>query len=876
MNNFIYFFDDEINEDKSFLREKLGGKGASLTEMTNLGIAVPYGFTISTNSYHEYHKDKDGFIEKLLEDVKISMGKIEEKTGKKFNDKNNPLLLSVRSGAKVSMPGMMDTILNLGINKGTVLGLAKIAKSKRFAYDSYRRFLQMFGDTALGISSKKFEKIIQKEKVKNNIKNDADFSVEILEEICEKFINLIEFKTGDEFDENPYNQLKKSMVAVFDSWDSNRAKKYREIHNISDEMGTAINIQSMVFGNLGNDSGTGVVFTRNPANGERKIFGEYLVNAQGEDIVAGIRTPKSIKELEKEMPNVFFDLKAMCEKLEKYNKNMMDIEFTVEKGKLFLLQSRSGKRTANASVKIASDMIDEKIMSEDDAIMSIDVQNFKNILHSSIKKRDEENVVAVGLPASPGASSGKVVFSSDDALTYVDDGEKVILVRRETSPEDISGMHVSEGILTSCGGMTSHAAVVARGMGKPCIVGAIDLIINHKDKKIKINDIKICEGDVITIDGGNGEIIKGNCEIKKAKISDEAKRMLSIAKKKKQLKVFANSDTPRDAEIAKEFGAEGIGLCRTEHMFFDEDRIKIMRKMILAENKTELKDAVEELKPMQQMDFEKIFKVMDGFSVAIRLLDPPLHEFLPHKNNDIEKEAKILGFSFEELKDRIKKLEEVNPMLGHRGARLLISYPEIIEMQVDAIIRAAIYVQKMGKEVIPEIMLPLIGIAEEFVFLREIVLKTAKRIFFEERKEISFKIGIMMEIPRACLIASELSKDADFCSFGTNDLTQMSFGFSRDDIARFLSKYKDLGIIKSDPFEVIDAQGVGYLIKKAVKDIKKTNKINKKISVCGEHGGNPESIDFFHKNDFDVISCSPYRIPVAIIASAQSAILKKR
>ena len=761
---------------------------------------------------------------------------------------------------------MMDTVLNLGLNWEVI---KNFQNKEKFALDSFRRFLQMFGDVVLGISHSKFEKIISQEKKLKNICNDNDFSKVDLKNLCISFEKIIETHTDEKFLSDPFLCLKKSIEAVFNSWNLPRAKKYREIHGIPNDLGTAVNIQTMVFGNLKKNSGTGVLFTRNPSTGEKKLYGEFLLNAQGEDVVAGIRTPKNIQKLEAEMPQVYKNLEQVAKKLEKHFHDMQDIEFTVENGKLFLLQTRSGKRTAAASVKIANDMINEKLISKEEVIKKIDVKYLDNLLHPSIDEKSEKNVIAKGLPASPGAAVGKIVFSADKAEEMHKNKEKVILVRKETSPEDIHGMHSSQGILTACGGMTSHAAVVARGMGKPCVTGINEMIVDCESKKFKVGDLIIKEGDMITIDGSKGEVILGQCKTVAAKISGDFKNILNWSKNRSKLKIFTNADTPKDAKIAKNFGAEGIGLCRTEHMFFEEDRIQIMREMIISETKEEREKALKKLLPFQEKDFRGIFDVMDGDPVTIRFLDPPLHEFLPENDKEIKNLADVFSVSLEKIKNRIHNLQEVNPMLGHRGCRLLITYPEVLKMQVQAILKAAIKIKQQGKKVFPEMMIPLVGTAKEFLILKKIIKDEAKKIFDASKEKINFKIGTMIEIPRACLIADQIAAEADFFSFGTNDLTQMTFGFSRDDFARFLPEYKELKIIEKDPFETIDKIGVGFLLETTVKKAKQI-KPNLKISICGEHGGDPESIEFFNTLDITAVSCSPYRVPIARVVAAQT------
>ncbi|MCT4592228.1 MAG: pyruvate, phosphate dikinase [Candidatus Gracilibacteria bacterium] len=867
--NHIYFFDEGGADQKSLL----GGKGANLAEMTRLGFPVPYGFTISTKTCLDFFDANSKFPEGLDKELNSAIDKLEQKMGKKFSCEENPLLVSVRSGAVISMPGMMDTVLNLGLNDKTAEALSKKTQNPRFAYDAYRRFLQMFGDVVLDISHGKFEETLVEKKQEKGISEDTELNVDDLKDLVEKYKIIIKTETGEAFPEDPRDQLIKAITAVFASWHNPRAIKYREIHDIPDSFGTAVNVQSMVFGNLSETSGTGVCFTRDPSTGENGIYGDFLMNAQGEDVVAGIRTPREITELKEEMPEVFNQLMDTCKKLENHYKDMQDIEFTIEEGNFFMLQTRSGKRTASSSVKIAVEMVNEGLITKEEAIMRIDPKSLDQLLHPSLDPKADKNVIAIGIPASPGAACGKVVFHANTAEEWVKKGEKVILVRHETSPEDINGMHVSEGILTACGGKASHAAVVARGMGTPCVAGATEVIVNPKVGKftIKDKDIVINEGDIITLHGSTGEVILGQCATIDAQISDELNQILTWADEARGMKIRTNADTPKDAKKAREFGAEGIGLCRTEHMFFDDDRIGIMREMILAENKQEREAALEKLLPLQRIDFEDIFKEMDGLPVTIRFLDPPLHEFLPEKDKDIAQFAETFDLTIEQAKDRIKNLHEVNPMLGHRGCRLLVTYPEILKMQTRAIIEAALNARENGIDVIPEIMIPLIGKKEEFVYLKKILITTIEEVFKEKNTTIEYLVGTMIELPRACMMAHRIAKEADFFSFGTNDLTQMTFGFSRDDVAKFLPEYMNKKIMEKDPFETLDQDGVGELIKIAIEKARSVNP-NLKISVCGEHGGDPASIEFFNANTFNVASCSPFRVPLARIAAAQAKI----
>jgi pyruvate,orthophosphate dikinase len=771
------------------------------------------------------------------------------------------------------MPGMMDTVLNLGINDKTEEGLAKKTGSHRFAADVHRRFIQMFSNVVLGVSHHLFEEAIKRKKTKKNIIDDTDLSQSDLQELIQEFKDIAEEVIGKKFPNDAYDQLDASIKAVFRSWNSERAKKYREIHKIPNDLGTAVNIQSMVFGNTGSTSGTGVAFTRNPSTGEKKFFGDFLMNAQGEDVVAGIRTPREIAELGEEMPEVYSQLITLQEKLEKHFREMQDIEFTIEEGKLFLLQTRTGKRTSAAAVRIAVEMVREELITKEEALLRLNPDSLNTLLHPSLDPNAKKNVITIGIAASPGAASGKVVFNADDAVEQTQQGNPVILVRHETSPEDIHGMHVSEGILTACGGKASHAAVVARGMGKSCVSGAAEVIVNTKLKKFTTGKHTVSEGDIITLDGGTGEVILGSVPTLPAQLSESFKTILTWADDVRHLQIRANADTPEDVQNARKFGAEGIGLCRTEHMFFSDERIHHVRRMILARSSEEREKALRSLLSYQRSDFEKIFDIMDGLPVTIRLLDPPLHEFLPKKDADIEELSTGLGLSYDEMQNRIRHLTEMNPMLGHRGCRLLITCPEILKIQTQAIIEAAINVSEKGKKVLPEIMVPLIGTPKELCFCREIIEKKGEELFTKRNKKIQYQIGTMIELPRACITAEAISSCADFFSFGTNDLTQMTFGFSRDDVGQFLPQYLQQGILSSDPFEIVDT-GVQELIKIGIKKGRKQKK-DLKISVCGEHGGNPESIQFFNDEDITVVSCSPFRVPIARLAAAQ-AVLRSR
>jgi len=876
----IYFFGDGKAEGNASMKDLLGGKGANLAEMTNLGLPVPPGFTITTQVCKMYYENNKQFPPGLWEEVLKNLKKLEKVTGKKFASKENPLLVSVRSGAPVSMPGMMDTILNLGLNDETVQGLAQATSNERFAYDAYRRFIQMFGNVVMGIDHDKFEEILEKKKKEKGYKYDTDLTAEDLKDVISQYKELVKQETGQEFPQDPYKQLEMAIRSVFNSWNNERAKKYREIHGIPDDIGTAVNVVAMVFGNIGDDSGTGVAFTRDPNTGENVIYGEYLKNAQGEDIVAGIRTPEPISKLKEEMPQVYNQLLKVRDILERHYKDMQDIEFTIERGKLYLLQTRSGKRTAKAAVKIAVDMAKEGLIDKKEAIKRISAKELDQLLHPQLspvdkkKAKSEGRFFAKGLPASPGAAVGKVVFSADDAVKLAEKGEKVILARHETSPEDIHGMHVAQGILTSKGGMTSHAAVVARGMGKVCIVGAEDIEIDYKNKCMKANGKVIREGEVISLDGNTGEIFIGEIPCIDAEFTPEFKELMSWCDEFRKLQVRVNADTPEDAQKGRDFGAEGIGLCRTEHMFFDEERIPVVREMILAQTPEERQKALEKLLPFQKEDFKAIFKAMDGFPVNIRLLDPPLHEFLPKTEKELEETAKYLELSIEDVKRRAESLHEANPMLGLRGCRLGIVYPEIYKMQVRAILEAAVEASQKGTKVYPEIMLPLISNDKELKILRDLIEEVAKEVFEKYNYKVDYQIGTMIEVPRAAITADKIAKYAEYFSFGTNDLTQMTYGISRDDAGKFINIYKEKGIFEEDPFVTIDVDGVGKLIEMA-KKLGDKIRGSIKTGICGEHGGDPKSIYFFHKIKITYVSPSPYRVPIARLAAAQAAILEK-
>lgn len=890
---YIYFFTKNKAEGGINLKQILGGKGANLAEMAKIGIPVPPGFTISAEVCQKYIKDKR-FSRKLKPEIEKNLNHLEKEMGKKFGDPNNPLLVSVRSGAAISMPGMMDTILNLGLNSKSVLGLAKQTNDLRFARDTYRRLIQMFSNVVIGIDLTKFEKELEKIKAKRKVTNDIDLSAEDLEFLIQKYKQIFKQETGKNFPESPKQQLFMAIDAVFNSWNNPRAIKYRKINKINNLLGTAVNIQAMVFGNLGSNSATGVAFTRNPASGENKFYGEYLPQAQGEDVVAGIRTPRQLTKylsrqwakskgisesqrkafypsLQESMPKIFNQLNQIRNKLERHYRDLQDLEFTIQQGKLYILQTRTGKRTGRAAVKIAVDMVKEKLIDKSTAILRVSPEKINELLHQRIDPQAKLKILGTGLPASPGAAVGEIIFDSNQVETEVRKNKKVILVRHETSPEDVGGMSLAEGILTAVGGMTSHAAIVARGLGKCCLVGCGELSIDYQKRTCTIGSQKLKQGDLITLDGTKGRIIKGAVNLVRPKLTGDLAKLISWANQIKKLGVRANAETPKDVRKAKQFGAEGIGLSRTEHMFFKADRITAIRRMIFAETESERKKALDSILPLQKNDFKKIFKIMDGLPVTIRLLDPPLHEFLPKTKPEIKALAKTLNLSVQQVNQKIENLSEINPMLGYRGCRLGISYPEITRMQTRAIIEAAIELQAKNVKVKPEIMIPLISLTNEFKNQEKIIKDEIKKIFKEKKQKIKYQIGTMIETPRACLIADQLAESAQFFSFGTNDLTQMVFGFSRDDIGEFLPLYIDQGIIDRDPFMTIDQSGVGKLIKIAVNQ-GRNSKPNLKIGICGEQGGEPDSVEFCHQAGLDYISCSPFRVPIAKLAAAQVAI----
>ena len=886
MNKLILNFKSKDTKKIKFPKNLLGGKGANLSEMGRMGLPVPPGFTISTKVCEIYYKNKKKLNSKLISQIKRELKVIEKDVSKKFGDLKNPLLLSVRSGARVSMPGMMDTILNLGLNDKTVVALAKKTSNARFAKDSYRRFIQMYGNVVMGVESYHFEELIENYKLTKGVLLDTDLDEEDWDGLIKDFKNTVKEKSKKDFPQDVYQQLFGAISAVFLSWESNRAKIYRKLNQIPSEWGTAVNVQSMVFGNMGNDCATGVVFTRNPSDGSNDIYGEYLINAQGEDVVAGTRTPQyitkkakkeaKVKEasMEESMPKVYKELHIILKKLEKHYKDMQDVEFTVEKGKLWILQTRSGKRTSKSAVKIAVDMVKEKLISKNDAILRIDPNSLDTLLHPTLNEQSNFKVIANGLPASPGAASGKVVFTSEEAEKLNDMMQDTILVRVETSPEDIQGMHAAKGILTARGGMTSHAAVVARGMGRPCVSGSSEIDINYDLKIFKTSSAEIKEGDIITIDGSSGRIIQGEVPTVKPEISGDFSKLMGWADNIRKLKVRTNSETPLDTKTARDFGAEGIGLCRTEHMFFDEERILSVREMILSKTLEDRAKALEKLLPHQKKDFVEIFKIMHGLPVTVRLLDPPLHEFLPRSEKEISEVSKVVGTDLNDVKSRIDELHEQNPMLGHRGCRLGISFPEIYEMQCRAIFEALSELKKnKQKFAFPEIMIPLVSTEAEIKIMKDLVIRVAGQVEKENKIKVDYLVGTMIELPRAAIKAKEIAKHAEFFSFGTNDLTQTTFGISRDDSGKFLNDYIDNKIFSIDPFVSID-EGVEDLVKIAVLKGKAQNK-KIKLGICGEHGGDPKSINFCSKTGLHYVSCSPYRVPIARLAAAQAELKKK-
>ena len=874
-NKWVYLF----TEGNATMRNLLGGKGANLAEMTNLGLPVPQGFTITTEACTQYYEDGEKINDEIMGQIMENITKMEEITGKKFGDKENPLLVSVRSGARASMPGMMDTILNLGLNEEVVEVLAAKSGNPRWAYDCYRRFIQMFSDVVMEVGKKYFEVLIDQMKEKKGVTQDVDLTAEDLKELANQFKAEYKSKIGSDFPSDPKEQLMAAVKAVFRSWDNPRANVYRRDNDIPYSWGTAVNVQMMAFGNMGDTSGTGVAFTRDPATGEKKLMGEFLMNAQGEDVVAGVRTPQHIDQLKEVMPDVYNEFVEICHKLEDHYRDMQDMEFTIEDRKLYMLQTRNGKRTAFAALKIACDLVDEGMIDEAKAVSMIEPRNLDTLLHPTFDTEAVKKATPIGkgLAASPGAASGQIVFTAEDAKTWADAGKKVVLVRLETSPEDIEGMKASQGILTVRGGMTSHAAVVARGMGTCCVSGLSEIIMDEENKKFELGGKTFYEGDVISFDGTTGNVYDGAIPTQEAQIAGEFGRIMGWADKYRRLKVRTNADTPEDARKARELGAEGIGLCRTEHMFFEGDRIDAFREMICSDTVEEREKALDKILPVQQGDFEKLYEALEGNPVTIRFLDPPLHEFVPTEEAEIEKLAKTQGKSVAQIKAIIASLHEFNPMMGHRGLRLAVTYPEIAVMQTKAVIRAAINVAKAHPDwnLKPEIMIPLSSDAKELKYVKDIVVKTADEEIAAAGSNIKYEVGTMIEIPRACLTADEIAKQAEFFCFGTNDLTQMTFGFSRDDAGKFLNAYYDRKIFENDPFAKLDQVGVGKLMKMAI-ELGKQTRPEIHVGICGEHGGDPSSVEFCHKIGLDYVSCSPFRVPIARLAAAQAAIAEKR
>ena len=872
---YVYLF----KEGNANMRELLGGKGANLAEMTNLGMPVPQGFTVTTEACTRYYTDGKVIGDDIVEQIYAALAETEKVAGKKFGDDKDPFLVSVRSGARASMPGMMDTILNLGLTDVSVVGLANLTNNPHFAYDAYRRFIAMFSDVVMEIPKNEFEAVLDEFKEKKGVKYDRDLSADDLKEVVVRFKEIYKKHMGVDFPQDPKVQLMEAVKAVFRSWDNPRAIYYRRMNDIPGDWGTVVNVQSMVFGNMGETSGTGVAFTRNPSTGEKKLYGEYLLNAQGEDVVAGIRTPEPISHLQEQMPDVYQQFVDIATKLEAHYRDMQDMEYTIERGKLYMLQTRNGKRTAAAALKIAVDLVDEGVLSEEEAVLKVEPKQLDTLLHpnfdaAAVKKAP---VIAKGLPASPGAATGGIYFTADEAAEHGKNKEKVILVRRETTPEDIEGMDFSQGILTVFGGMTSHAAVVARGMGRAAVVGCGALKIDEEAKTLTVGDKVYHEGDFISLDGSTGNVYDGQIATVEASISGEFARFMGWADAARRLRVRTNADTPRDTKQAVKFGAEGIGLCRTEHMFFEADRIAAVREMILADTKEQREKALAKILPMQQGDFEAMYKALEGKPMTVRYLDPPLHEFVPHVDmkEEIDELAKNLGITSEEVIHKINALHESNPMMGHRGCRLAVTYPEIAEMQTRAVLQAAIDVtRECGYNIVPEIMIPLVGSKKELAFVKSIVDETAKKVFEEQGMTLEYHVGTMIEIPRAAVTADEIAEEAEFFSFGTNDLTQMTFGFSRDDAGKFLGAYYDNKIFESDPFARLDTDGVGKLVQMAAK-LGRQTRPNLKLGICGEHGGDPSSVMFCHKVGLNYVSCSPFRVPIARLAAAHAAILEK-
>ena len=871
---YVYLF----NEGNGSMRNLLGGKGANLSEMILLGIPVPQGFTVTTEACNKYYEDGKVISQEIIEEIHQKISELENLTGKEFGSLTKPLLVSVRSGARVSMPGMMDTVLNLGLNDESVVAMANLTNNPRFAYDSYRRFIQMFSDVVMGIEKRLFENLIDEIKEEKGVEFDTELTADDLKVLVERFKNLYKKERGEEFPQDPKTQLIEAITAVFRSWDNPRAIVYRRLNDIPGEWGTAVNVQEMVFGNKGESSGTGVVFSRDPATGENKIYGEYLMNAQGEDVVAGIRTPLPISKLEEQNPTIYKQFTDIVHTLENHYKDMQDMEITIEEGKLYFLQTRNGKRTAQAALKIAVDLVKEGMLTKEEAILKVEPNQLDSLLHPTFHTDDLKKAVPIakGLPASPGAACGKIAFTAEEAKERHERGESVVLVRLETSPEDIEGMIAAEGILTVRGGMTSHAAVVARGMGTCCVAGCGALKVDEDAKTVEVNGKVYTADDYISIDGSTGNIYGEAVKTVTPEISGHFATFMTWADEIRKLKVRTNADSPRDTKQAVEFGAEGIGLCRTEHMFFAEDRIMAVREMIISKNEDQRRKALDKLLPMQREDFIGIYEALEGMPATIRFLDPPLHEFLPHNDEDIHTLANDMGITFEEIKATVNELHEFNPMMGHRGCRLAVSYPEIAEMQTRAVIEAAIEVKnRKGYDIVPEIMIPLVGEIRELKYVKDVVVKTAEAVIKEKGIDLEYKIGTMIEIPRAALTADEIAKEADFFSFGTNDLTQMTFGFSRDDAAKFLGSYYDKKIYEQDPFAKIDQKGVGSLVKIAVEKGRSV-KSDLKLGICGEHGGDPSSVEFCHNIGLDYVSCSPFRVPLARLAAAQAQVRNKR
>ncbi len=871
---YLYSF----NEGSKDMRSLLGGKGANLAEMTNIGLPVPFGFTITTEACNRYYRENQTVADDIIEAIYEKMAELEAVTGKTFGSSENPLLVSVRSGSVISMPGMMDTILNLGLNDESTRGLAALTENRRFALDSYRRFIQMFGDVVLEIPKARFDKAFDGQKEARGVKYDVELTAEDLEQVIAAYKKIVKESTGEDFPQDPKAQLVEAVKAVFRSWNNERAILYRKLNGISSSLGTAVNVQSMVFGNMGDTSGTGVAFTRNPADGSKKIFGEFLVNAQGEDVVAGVRTPLGIDKMAESFPEAYKNFVKIADLLERHYKDVQDMEFTIENNKLYMLQTRSGKRTAQAAVKIAVDMVGEGLIDRETAVTRLAPEQIEQLLHPMFAKEELEKAMSIasGLPASPGAACGRIYFTAEEAVAAAQSGEKVLLVREETSPEDLAGMVAAEGILTARGGMTSHAAVVARGMGKCCVAGCSQIRVSEEEKTLVAGEKIFREGDYISLDGSSGRVYEGRLKTVEPEVSGDFAKLMEWADEIRELKIRANADNPRDAAQAVEFGAEGIGLCRTEHMFFEEDRIPAIRRMILADTAKERKEALDVIKPYQKEDFKAIYRVMGDRPVTIRLLDPPLHEFLPSEEEDIRELAEMMDVSYEKLAAKVDELHELNPMLGHRGCRLAVTAPEIAVMQTEAIIGAAIEVSREdGLEIEPEIMIPLVGSEAELAAVKKTVVETADRCLKEAGVKMDYFVGTMIEVPRACAVADEIAREADFFSFGTNDLTQMAFGFSRDDTGKLIEEYVRQGILEDDPFQTLDIGGVGRMMKQAVA-LGRQTRPKLKLGICGEHGGDPRSIAFCHEIGLNYVSCSPFRVPVARLAAAQAVVARQK